>query len=184
MVAFELLFNPWAFHLGNRLTPLTAWSGVGVLHGSSGARDALYLEIWLKARGMPSPRGRGSRSRGTFDGLALVRTPQGETVRYRVDGYLDSTWWSADGVPLSLRFRAPRGVTPRQLFDLYGAFRGAQLVLDDRGSSGRLLRPDGSIDPLGWQHHSTAEHPWIRVTLDHGTQDDFEALARGLAAGR
>jgi hypothetical protein len=181
LVAFELLFNPWAFHLGNRLTPLTEWEGVGVLQTSGGARDAIYLRLWLASRGMTSS---SSRGRSTFEGQALIRTPQGETLPYRVNGYLSTTWWSADGVPLSLRLRTPKGASPRQLFDLYGAFRGAQLVLDDHGSSGRLLRPDGSVDPLGWQRHSTADHSWVRVTLEWGTRDDFEALARRLAAGR
>lgn len=182
VVAFQALFKPWAFHLGGRLTPLTEWEGVGILRGSSGARDALYLRLWLKARGMTSSP-RSTRAPGTFVGEALLRTPQGETRRYEVSGTLETTWWSADGVPLSLRLRTPKGESPRQLFDLGGSFRGARLVLDDHGSSGRLLRPDGSIEPLGWQHHSTAEHPWVRVTLDHGTRADFEALARGLATG-
>lgn len=174
-VAFQGLLNPWAFHLGGRLTPLTVWEGVGILHGSNGARDALYLRLWLKARGMTSSP-RSTRARGTFIGEALVRTPRGETQRYEISGTLQTTWWSADEVPLSLRLRTPAGESPHQLFDLHGAFRGARLVLDDHGSSGRLFRPDGGIDPLGWQHHSTAEHPWVRVTLDHGTRADFEAL--------
>lgn len=182
VLAFELLFNPWAFHLGDRFTPLTVWEGVGILHGSNGARDAVYVRLWLKARGMTSSL-HSTRTRGTFVGEALVGTPQGKTQRYEVSGTLETTWWSADGVPLALRIRAPRGEHPRQLFDLHGSFRGAQLVLDDHGSSGRLFRPDGSVDPASGQLHSTAEHPWVRVALDHGTRADFEALARGLATG-
>lgn len=172
------LLNPWALHMGNRLTPFGQWEGVGMVHASSGARDALYLRIGL---GIGTGRGRHPTGRGSsFDGEALLRTPQGETMRYRVSGDL-KTWWSADGKPLSLRLVA-KGTKPEQYFDLYGAFQGARLVLDDHGSSGRMLRPDGSIDPRGFQHHSTAEHPWVRVTLEHGTRDAFEALARDLSA--
>jgi hypothetical protein len=172
------LLNPWALHMGNRLTPFGQWEGVGVVHASSGARDALYLRIGLGLGTGPGrhPSGRGS----SFDGEALLRTPQGETMRYSVSGSL-STWWSADGKPLSLRLVA-KGTHPLQYFDLYGAFQGTQLALDDHGSSGRMLRPDGSVDPRGFQHHSTAEHPWVRVTLDHGSRADFETLARGLVA--
>ncbi len=180
VVAFELLFNPWAFHMGGRLTPLTEWEGVGVLHGSNGARDALHLRIWLKARGMTVARN-STRSRGTFNGLAIVRTPQGETRRYTISGELRTTWWSAEGVPMSLRLFGPKNERPHPYFDLYGAFDGARLLLDDHGSSGRLFRPDGSIDPIGFQHRSTAEHPWVRVTLEPGTDADFEALAAQLA---
>jgi hypothetical protein len=31
------LIAPWSFHIGERLTPLTWWWGVGRLHDSSGA---------------------------------------------------------------------------------------------------------------------------------------------------
>jgi hypothetical protein len=171
------LLNPWALHMGNRLTPIGQWEGVGIVHASSGARDALYLRIGL---GMGTGPGRHPTGHGSsFDGEALLRTPQGETMRYRVSGSL-SAWWSADGKPLSLRLVAT-GTKPLQYFDLSGGFRGAQLILDDHGSSGRMLRPDGSVDPIGFQHHSTAEHPWVRVTLDYGSRQDFEVLARGLA---
>jgi hypothetical protein len=171
------LLDPWALHMGSRLTPLAQWEGVGVIHASNGARDAFYLHIGL---GMGSGLGRHRTGRGSsFDGEALLRTPQGEMMRYRVSGSL-STWWTADGKPLSLRLVAT-GTRPLQYFDLEGSFRGTQLVLDDHGSSGRMLRPDGSVDPRGFQHHSTVEHPWVRVTLDHGSRADFEALARGLA---
>jgi len=170
------LLEPWAFHMGNRSTPLGYWEGVGIVHTSSGARDALYLGI-----GIDLPTGRHSTGpHSNLRGEALLRTPQGETVRYRVSGSV-SAWWSAEGRPLSLRLVA-KGTQPEQYFDLYGGFQGAQLVLDDHGSSGRLLRPDGSVDPRGFQHHSTAEHPWVRVTLEHGSRDDLEALARGLGA--
>jgi hypothetical protein len=172
------LLNPWALHMGNRLTPFGQWEGVGVVHSSSGARDALYLRIGLGLGTGPGRHPTGHSS--NFDGEALLRTPQGETMRYSVSGSL-STWWSADGKPLSLRLVA-QGTKPLQYFDLYGAFQGSQLILDDHGSSGRMFRPDGSIDPRGFQHHSTAEHPWVRVTLDHGSRADFETLARGLGA--
>lgn len=171
------LLNPWALHMGNRSTPLGSWEGVGIVHASSGARDALYLRIGVSLR---TGRRAGPGPHSNMEGEALLRTPQGETVRYTVTGSV-SAWWTADGRPLSLRLVA-KGTQPEQYFDLHGGFQGTQLLLDDHGSSGRMLRPDGSVDPRGFQHHSTAEHPWVRVTLEHGSRDDLEAVARGLGA--
>ena len=171
------LLNPWALHMGNRSTPLGQWEGVGIVHASSGARDALYLRIGIH---LATGRRASVGPHSNLEGEALLRTPQGDTMRYQVSGSV-SAWWSADGRPLSVRLVA-KGTQPEQYFDLHGGFHGAQLVLDDHGSSGRMLRPDGSIDPRGFQHHSTAEHPWVRVTLDHGSIADFEALSRGLGA--
>jgi hypothetical protein len=174
VLAIIFLLNPWALHIGDRFTPFAQWEGVGIVHGSSGARDVLYLRIGLHMSTGRHPTGRSDN----LEGEALLRTPQGETMRWRVSGNVRA-WWSAEGKPLSVRLIAAK---PHMYFDLSGAFQGTQLVLDDHGSSARMLRPDGSIDARGAQHFSTAEHPWVRVTLAPGSAADVESLARGLAA--
>jgi hypothetical protein len=173
------LLKPWAMHMGNRSTPFGEWEGVGIIHSSSGARDALYLRIGILMGSGPGRHPTGHSS--DFDGEALIRTPQGETIRYKASGDI-KTWWSADGKPLSVRLISQGSTPSHHYFDLYGAFQGSQLVLDDHGSTGRMFRPDGSLDPLAAHRSSTNEHPWARVTLDYGSRDDFEALARGLGA--
>lgn len=182
VAAFEALFNPWAYHMGGRFTLLT-WTGVGTLEGANGARDALYVRLSLAPRGHVSysPYSRGP---STFTGDALLGTPQGAVQKFRLSGSLHNAWLNAEGAPLTLGFRTPYGEKPREAFNLRGAFHGTQLVLEDRGTSGHLFQPDGSLDAVRGQYFSTADKPYMHVTLDYGGRSDFDALERRIGVSR
>ncbi len=180
VLALEALINPWAFHMGGRITPLT-WSGVGVIQGANGARDVLYARLVVSRRGFAS-YSKFSRGPSTFTGDALVGTPQGAVEKFTLTGSLHNAWLDAEGAPLTLGFRTPKGQKPAEAFNLHGAFRGSRLVLEDIGTSGHLFRPDGSLDPVGGQFFSTADRPRMQVILDFGGRSEFDALHRRLVA--
>ena len=130
-----LLLYPWAMHMGRRWTPALTWHGVGKLQSTSGASYGLFMEVSVYMR-----RGGGGQN---LQGTAKLCTPQGETYPLMVNGFLKRAWLDADGKPVTFYFYSLKGADPRLHFELLGAWRGQELVVEDKGNMAMSFAPDG-----------------------------------------
>ena len=157
------LTAPWSFHIGGLSTPLLSWSASGMLHTKSGIYP-LYVFLY------PSP----SFSRLHLDGLRPTGGVQGTgslcispgAIQYlKLSGTIYNGWSSTEGSLISFRLLEPRYFDvgqKRGYFDLYGRWRGPQLVMDDRGAWASTFRSGLKIE-----HES--------VTLERASYSDFKA---------
>ena len=161
--ALIALLNPWALHMGGRLTPLLMWRGFGTLRAKGGAEYPIYLYLYPSSH---SSRLRldGLRPTGGLSGQACLCTSPIQLLD--LSGTIYGGWRSTDGALIAFRlleWRTARdrllGYPDRGYIDLYGAWRGPNLVMDERGS---------------WSHtfHSGLRLTQVSLTLhpdDHWT---------------
>jgi hypothetical protein len=155
--------SPWAFHINGVPTPLLYWSGSGTLHAKSGTYP-LYVLLY------PAPhfsrlRLDGLRPTGGLQGTASLCTSRGVIQPLKVSGTMYNGWSSTEDSLITVRLleRKYLDVGQRQgYFDLYGRWRGQQLILDDRGAWS-----------TAYQSGVRIEH--ASVTLDRSGYSDFKA---------
>ena len=152
------LLNPWALHMGGRWTPFLMWRGLGTFRTGTGREYPLFLYIYPSAH---SSRLRSSDGRRPTSGLSgyacLCTTPM---QQLELSGTIYGSWQSADGALVTFRLLERRTArdhftaSNRGYIDLYGAWRGPDLVMDSHGSwvhpfrSGlRLDRPSLTLHP-------------------------------------
>ncbi|HET9803703.1 MAG TPA: hypothetical protein VFP96_10730 [Candidatus Acidoferrum sp.] len=127
--------SPWAFHIGGRPTPLLYWSGSGNLVTKTGTYP-LYVTLYPGSH-FSRLRLDGLRPSGGVQGTARLCVSPGNTQSLKLSGTIYNGWSStADAV---IEFRSLEykyiDVGQRQgYFELYGRFRGSDLVMDDRNS--------------------------------------------------
>ncbi len=159
-----VLLNPWSIHMGGQWTPLLLWTGTGKLVTTSGTYPLLVTF---------GPFGHSSRLRldglrptGGVSGWGWLCTPQGTTIRMRLYGTIYDAWRSTDGALMQFRLneRLQNFPTIRDggYVDLYGHWRGPQLVMDDRSAWSAPFRSGRRIKQAS-------------VTLRPGSKSDFDA---------
>jgi hypothetical protein len=141
------LTSPWAFHIGGRWTPLLYWSGYGKLV-TKGRTYPLYVIFY------PSPQFSrlqldGLRPTGGLQGNGSLCTAPGVIEALKLGGTIYGGWSSTDDALMQFRLLEIRvfNVGQRQgYFDLYGRWRGTQLVMDDRGRTNGEFRSGLKIE--------------------------------------
>lgn len=171
------VFSPWALHMGGRLTPAMRWHGYGKMHSSSAADFGLYLDIYYSDPG----RQRSAVQPSNLNGSAMLCSPKLPGHKYRLSGTVYSAWLSTDGKRTVIHLYSPKNGEKLD-FSLEGAWNGQQLVMNDRGSLASGFNPDGSPHGVGVGVYRPREK--ADVTLEYGSQDDFETICRNLGNGR
>jgi hypothetical protein len=157
------LTSPWAFHIGGRWTPLLYWSGYGILV----TKDKSYpLAVFLYPSAHFSRlRLDGLRPTGGVQGTASLCTSPGAVEVLKLGGTIFGGWRSTDDALVQFRLLEIRvfNVGQRQGFiDLYGRWRGPDLVMEDRDRVPHLFRSGLRIE------HAS-------ITLDPDSSSDFKA---------
>ncbi|MGC1453390.1 MAG: hypothetical protein WA830_25435 [Candidatus Sulfotelmatobacter sp.] len=165
--AVVVVLDPWAFHIGERWTPLLYWTGTGKLvtkHGTYPLMVTLF-----PASHFSRLRLDGLRPTGGIHGNALLCTSRGVTQYFDVSGTIYGGWRSTDGALMDFRLLERRtardaliGDNKRGYFDLFGYWHGPQLRMDDRGEWSERL-------------HSGLRVEQASVTLEWGGHADFNA---------
>jgi hypothetical protein len=168
---------PWSFHIGGRWTPVTWW-GVGRLRDSNGAQYGIYLYFYPDFRGASRLGGLGMRC--GLRGKATVCTAAGAKYQFNLSGQIYGAWLDTDGKEISFNLSEPRGPKLRRAFDLYGAWQGSELPLDDHKSMIMHFLPDGRLTPAG-SYTSPLPEKHAKVTLRWGSESDFDSLCNGLS---
>lgn len=181
MVAVPALIAPWAFHVGNRWTPVMVWQGVGKLQDSTGKQYGLYLSF--------SPdlhRGRGVHTgpahptpRVSLRGTSLVCTSQGLRIPFVLRGDIYGAWLNAEGKEIAFTLREQTNEKQKRHFSLSGSFQGSDLEMDDDKSMFMYLQPDGRLTPAR-SYTSPVPEKHAKVNLHWGTEDDFSSLCQSL----
>lgn len=159
--ALAAITAPWSFHIGGVPTPLLYWSGTGILH-TKGGDYPFYLLLY--------PFGSSSRLRldglrpsGGLSGSASICTSRGVTQYLKLSGTIYNGWSTTEDAVISVHLLEQRLIDVGQgrgYFDLYGRWRGQQLVMDDRAAWAHTFRSGIRIE------HAS-------VTLDRGGYSDF-----------
>ncbi len=158
-----VLINPWAFHIGDRWTPLLYWTGSGQLVTKSGTYP-LFVTMY-PSRHQSTLRLDGLRPTGGLDGTGSLCTTRGVVVPLELTGTIYDGWRSTDGSLVEFRLLERRSTfngQSRGYFDLFGHWRGPELTMDDRGEYSSTFRSGVKIE------HAS-------VKLDWASYSDFKA---------
>ena len=158
------LTNPWAFHIGGRPTPFLYWSGYGKLVAKSGTYP-LYVTFYPSAHSSKLHLD-GLRPTGGLQGTASLCTAPGVVVPLKLSGTIYGSWSSTQDALMEFRLLDYKiiDVGQRQgYFDLFGRWRGPELVMDDRGEASGKFRSGVIIE------HAS-------LTLGYGSYSDFKAM--------
>jgi hypothetical protein len=162
------LTAPWAFHIGGRWTPLLYWSASGELHTRNGTYP-LYV-LFHPSASFSRLKLDGLRPTGGVEGTASLCTAPGVRQYMKLGGTVFGGYRSTEGSEIHFRLAELRiiNVGQRQgYFDLYGRWKGAELVMDDRGRPGNMFRSGLKIDKAS-------------VTLDPEGFWDFKATCAAM----
>ncbi len=164
------LTSPWAFHIGGRSTPLLYWSGSGKLVTKNGTYP-LYV-YFFPASHSSRLQLDGLRPTGGLQGSGSLCTSPGVIQQLKLSGTIFGGWRSTEGSLMEFRLLEYKKFldsgTHRGYFDLYGRWRGQQLVMDDRGRWSAPFRSGLKIERAS-------------VTLDWGSYSDFKAACANTA---
>lgn len=161
-----LLVSPWSLHMGGRWTPALTWHGVGQLTSSTGAKYGMFIEV--------SPHLQHGRGASNLDGRAKLCTPQGEMYSLTVNGYLKRAWLDADDTPITFYLRSLKDAQPKLNFDLYGAWHGQELVLDDKGTMAMSFSANGHAK--GYLQGQNAPKESAAGSLRYATESEFSTV--------
>jgi hypothetical protein len=165
----EALVSPWAFHIGNRFTPLARWTGYGQALSSDAGTFAVRVNL-----GLNFPR--GCQSCGNLSGTGEVCT-SAATYRFtEIAGRMDA-WWSSDGRPMHLGMGGT-GAARAVGIHLTGTWKGADFVATDGGDLRHFIAPDGSLRSPPFPARTPGSA--LNLTLRPGTGVGFDALCRSL----
>ena len=165
--AVVVALAPWAFHIGERSTPLLYWTGTGKLVTKGGTYPLMVT--LFPASHFSHLHLDGLRPTGGVQGNALLCTSRGVTQYLDLSGTIYGGWRSTDGALMDFRLLERRtahdalvGSQDRGYFDLFGYWHGPQLRMDDRGEWSKLFRSGVRVE------HAS-------VTLEWGRKADFDA---------
>jgi hypothetical protein len=102
-----VLLAPWAYHIGDRNTLTSPWTGYGTVQASDGGRDVLYVS--LGRSGFHSSGGHSTSGCivcNNMSGSAKICTRDGQTYPLQLTAKI-KTWWSTDGARTTLGFFYP-----------------------------------------------------------------------------
>lgn len=137
------LIMPWAFHIGNRWTPLLTWWGSGRLVTKSGAEYPLFVMLYPSSS-FSRLRLDGQRPTGGVRGSGCLCTSSEKFEYLRLSGTLYGGWSGTDGSLMNIRLLEPTIVNIGQpqagYFDLIGRWEGSDLVMDERAAWSRRFR--------------------------------------------
>jgi hypothetical protein len=141
------LTSPWAFHIGGRWTPLLYWSGYGMLV----TKDRTYpLSVFFYPSAQFSRLHLDDlRPTGGVQGTASLCISPGVVEALKLGGTIFGDWRSTDDALIEFRLLEIRVFNvgqSRGFFDLYGRWRGADLVMDDRGRANTQFRAGPRIE--------------------------------------
>jgi hypothetical protein len=169
-----VVLDPWAFHMGERWTPLLYWTGTGKLVTKSGTYPLMVT--LFPASHFSRLHLDGLRPTGGVHGNALLCTSRGVTKYLDLSGTIYGGWRSTDGALMDFRLLERRtahdallGGNNRGYFDLFGYWHGPQLRMDGRGESSERFRSG-----LRVEHAS--------VTLEWGRTADFNAACASMTS--
>jgi hypothetical protein len=161
---------PWSFHIGGRSTPFLTWWGWGTLRTKDGHSYPLSIYFFPSSR-FSRLRLDGLRPTGGLQGSARLCTSRGVVEQLDLSGTIYGGWRSTEGSLIDFRLFERKRFDVGQhtgYFDLYGRFRGPDLVMDDRGRYSSPLRSG-----LRVEHGS--------VTFSWGGYRDFQAVCDSAA---
>jgi len=155
--------SPWAFHIGGRWTPLLYWEGRGRLVTRNGVYP--FYVFFYPSSQMSRLRVDDLQPTGGLQGSAAICVSPGTTQSMKLSGTVFGGWRSTEAALMQFRLLDWKiiDVGQRQgYFDLYGHWRGAELVMDDRGGFGGTLRSGLRIDKasvtFNWSSYSDFEN--------------------------
>jgi hypothetical protein len=154
--------SPWAFHIGGRWTPLLYWEGRGRLVTKNGVYP-LYV-FFYPSSNMSRLRVDDLRPTGGLQGSAAICVSPGTTQSLNLSGTVFGGWRSTNDALMQFRLLDWKIVDVGQrqgYFDLYGHWRGTELVMDDRGRASGTFRSGLKIDKAS-------------VTFNRSSYSDFE----------
>jgi hypothetical protein len=154
--------SPWAFHIGGRATPLLYWSGRGTLKTKNGAYP-LYVVLYPSSH-MSRLRVDGLQPTGGVQGTASLCTSPGKTQSLKLSGSIFGGWRSTEGSLIEFRLLEWKIVDLGQhegYFNLYGHWRGTELVMNDRDRYASAFQSGLKIEQAS-------------VTLNWSSYGDFE----------
>lgn len=158
------LTSPWAFHIGGRWTPLLYWSGYGKLL-TKGGTYPLYVSFFPSSHSSKLHLD-GLRPTGGLQGRGWLCTSPGVVQRLTLSGTIFGGWKSTEGSLMDFRlleWQIFNTGQRRGYFNLYGRWRGPELVMGDRGEPGSPFRSSLKIE------HAS-------VVLDWGGYSDFKTM--------
>jgi hypothetical protein len=140
---------PWAFHIGERWTPVLTWWGSGTLITKNGIEYPMFIMLYPSAH-FSRLHLNGHRPTGGVQGTACLCTSPGTSQYLKVSGTIYNGWLSTDGSLMSLRLLEPTildiGQKRAGYFDLIGSWQGPELILDERASWSMQFRSGLRID--------------------------------------
>lgn len=163
------IFTPWAFHIDGQFTP-AFWSGYGKLRTQAGDEYPLFINIFPDFRhGMSRLRLNGQRPTAGIGGRGWLCSAPGVTQRLDLSGTIFGAYLSTDGNQMAFRlldWRRPFQINyqHQRYFDLYGRWRGPDLVMQDDGGWERGFHPGP---------HNQKDR--ASVTFARGNYSDFKS---------
>jgi hypothetical protein len=170
--AVTVVLNPWALHIGGRLTPLLYWHGSGTVAAKGGKTYPLYVLFYPgRPRGISGAgRREGKRVSADLRGTGWLCVAPGSVEKMQLSGTMYGGYTSDAESLLYFRlleWRRPFSINPphRGFFDVAGVWQGGNLVMNRPNEQGIPFVPGMFID------HAT-------VTLHWGSYEEFEAACR------
>ncbi len=172
------VFAPWTYYLGGNFHLLPMWQGWGTIQSPSGNFE---LYVFLS---QPEASRVGI---SYMSGTAQLCTPRGEQFGYlRVIMSFNNRNFGLDSnnQPLSMHiynygFSSQFNADHRPTFDLYGAWQGPNLILQDHGSFSSAFQSDGAAY-LGPQANQPPMGENLSITLVPGSPAQFKAACQSL----
>lgn len=130
-------FSPWSFFIGGRFTPLAQWTGFGKLHSAVGGDYGLFLRL---AHRQTDDLTSGLKAKSSLHGSAILCTPQGEKVEYRLEGMVRDAWLQTEGQSTKLVLTTGHESEAGKL-NLHGVWRQGNLVVNEVQVGG--MEPSG-----------------------------------------
>ena len=146
-----------------------------MLRTEAGDEYPLFIYFYPSFTGMSRLRLNGQRPTNALRGMGWLCAGQGEIQRLDLSGDIYGTYLNTDGNQMGIRLldrRRPFRINPqrRRYFDLYGRWRGPELVMQDDGGWERGFHPDP---------HNPKER--ATVTFTRGSYGDFKKLCDATA---
>jgi len=170
--AVVVSLNPWAFHIGERWTPLLYWTGTGKLVTKRGTYPLIVTVF--PASHFSRLHLDGLRPTGGIQGNALLCTSRGVTQSLDLSGTIYGGWRSTDSALMDFRLLERRtardalvGSNNRGYFDLFGYWHGPQLRMDDREEWSERFRSGLRVEQAS-------------VILEWGRKADFNAACASM----
>jgi hypothetical protein len=137
-----VITDPWAFHIGGRSTPLLTWWGSGRLLTKSGEYP-LFL-LFYPSSHFSQLHMDGKRPTGGVQGSACLCTAAGAFESLKLGGTIYGGWRSLEDSLMDVRLNEITIIDVGQkrggYVDLYGTWRGPELVMDDRKAYSAVFR--------------------------------------------